>query len=71
LKPGQQAIYSEKGIEVKEVNAALYCSWIQDRFVFVSEELEAVTRKLERWYDLMFLFCWGKPENKTILREYS
>ena len=52
LKPGQQAIYTEKGIEVKEVNAALYCSWIQDRFVFVSEELEAVTRKLERWYDV-------------------
>ena len=48
LKPGQQAIYTEKGIEVKEVNAALYCSWIQDRFVFISEELEAVTRKLER-----------------------
>jgi len=32
LKPGQQAIYTEKGIEVKEVNAALYCSWIQDLF---------------------------------------
>lgn len=31
-----------------------YCSWIQDRFVFVSEELEAVTRKLERWYDVSF-----------------
>ena len=69
LKPGQQAIYTEKGIEVKEVNAALYCSWIQDRFVFVSEELEAVTRKLEhkllgevledleRWYDVSFFFA--------------
>lgn len=56
LKPGQQAIYTEKGIEVKEVNAALYCSWIQDRFVFISEELEAVTRKLERWYDVSFFF---------------
>ena len=38
-------------------NAALYCSWIQDRFVFVSEELEAVTRKLERWYDVSFFFA--------------
>lgn len=57
LKPGQQAIYTAKGIEVKEVNAALYCSWIQDRFVFVSEELEAVARKLERWYDVSFFFA--------------
>ena len=57
LKPGQQAIYTEEGIEVREVNAALYCSWIQDRFVFVSEELEAVARKLERWYDVSFFFA--------------
>lgn len=57
LKPGQQAIYTEKGIEVKEVNAALYCSWIKDRFVFVSEELEMVVRKLERWYGVSFFFA--------------
>ena len=57
MTPGQKAIYTEKGTEVKEVNAALYCSWIQDRFVFVSEELEAVTRKLERWYDVSFFFA--------------
>lgn len=57
LKPGQQAIYTEQGIEVKEVNAALYCSWIKDRFVFVSEELEMVVRKLERWYGVSFFFA--------------
>ncbi len=56
LKPGDQAIYTERGIEVRKVNAALYCSWIQDRFVFMSEPLERVARKLERWYDAEFLF---------------
>lgn len=64
LKPGQQAIYTEKGIEVKEVNAALYCSWIQDRFVFVSEELETVARKLERWYDVSFFFAGSSLKTK-------
>ena len=71
LKPGQQAIYTEKGIEVKEVNAALYCSWIQDRFVFVSEELEAVTRKLERWYGVSIVNETGLVFTQSFSGEFD
>lgn len=56
LVPGEQALFDGKTLSVKKVNAGLYCSWIRDRFVFASENLETVSRKLERWYDVSFFF---------------
>lgn len=56
LTPGEQAVFNGKEFTVRKVNATLYCSWIRDRFVFASENLETVARKLERWYDVQFFF---------------
>lgn len=56
LVPGEQAIYDGEVINIKEVNAKLYCSWIEDRFVFMSEDFEHVAKKLERWYNVKFIF---------------
>ncbi len=57
LIPGEQAVFDGQQFIVRKVNANLYCSWIRDRFVFASENLETVTRKLERWYDVQFFFA--------------
>lgn len=57
LTPGEQAVFDGQQFTVRKVNANLYCSWIRDRFVFASENLETVTRKLERWYDVQFFFA--------------
>lgn len=56
LLPGEQAVFDGEGINVKEVNAKLYCSWIEERFVFMSEDFEHVAKKLERWYNVKFVF---------------
>ena len=40
LVPGEQAVFDGEAINVKEVNAKLYCSWIEERFVFMSEDFE-------------------------------
>lgn len=57
LTSGEQAVFNGKEFTVRKVNANLYCSWIRDRFVFASENLETVARKLERWYDVQFFFA--------------
>lgn len=56
LIPGEQAVFDGEAINVKEVNAKLYCSWIEERFVFMSEDFEHVAKKLERWYNVKFVF---------------
>lgn len=56
LLPGEQAVFDGEGINVKEVNAKLYCSWIEERFVFMSEDFGHVAKKLERWYNVKFVF---------------
>lgn len=56
LKPGEQAVVENAMTRVRKVNTKLYTLWWQDRFSFESEELEAVVRKLARWYDVEFFF---------------
>lgn len=56
LNPGEQSVFDGEAITIKEVNAQLYCSWIKDRFVFMSEDFEHVAKKLERWYNVKFVF---------------
>ena len=48
--------------EVRKVNTKLYTSWMRERFSFESEDMEAVIRKLSRWYDVSFFFT--NPEMK-------
>lgn len=50
LVPGQQAYYAGGTVEVREVDPAMYCSWMGDMFLFDDEEIGVVVRKLARWY---------------------
>ena len=54
LSPGEQAVWENKQMNVRQVNTKLYISWIKDRFAFESEELDAVLRRLARWYNVDF-----------------
>ncbi|MEG0796858.1 MAG: DUF4974 domain-containing protein [Odoribacter sp.] len=71
LKPGEQSVFKNGILTVQEVNAALYCSWIRDRFVFVSEGLDVVARKLERWYDVEFFFTSEELKEKLFTGSVS
>ena len=58
LHPGEQfeLDITNEEIEVKPVNVKLYTSWIDGMFRFHNMPLDLLTVKLERWYDVHFVF---------------
>ena len=58
LHPGEQFELdtTNEEIEVKPVNVKLYTSWIDGMFRFHNMALDLLTVKLERWYDVHFVF---------------
>lgn len=51
LKPNQQAMLTND-FSVRAVNAVSENAWINGKFVFDEEPLDAILRKVARWYDL-------------------
>lgn len=56
LMPGEQARSSAGGIELKKVDAGMYTAWKSGVFEFEKMTLEQITRQLERWYDVTFVY---------------
>jgi transmembrane sensor len=52
LRPGLQAVYTEKGLAVEQVEAELYTSWTDGKLIFREEYLPTLTRRFERWYNV-------------------
>lgn len=53
LKPGQQAIVDQDGrLHLTKVNTGKVAAWKNGKFVFESEALESVMKKIGRWYDV-------------------
>ncbi len=50
LKPGEQAIVTGKGVNVKEVDVELYTTWMYENFRFKGGNIEDIMKKLARWY---------------------
>ena len=57
LLPDRQAVITEKGIQVKEVHARDYISWLSGEFNFTETSLEEIMQKLSRWYNFEFFFA--------------
>lgn len=55
VRPGQQAIESNEGLQVKKVNVMNYVGWKERRFIYKEQNLSEVLKELERWYDVQFL----------------
>lgn len=58
LHPGEQfeLDMTSEEVEVKPVNVKLYTSWIDGMFRFHNMPLDLLTVKLERWYNVHFVF---------------
>lgn len=58
LKPNQQTIKLDgsDNIEIKEIDASIYTSWIAGIFEFNNTELNEVKAQLERWYNIKINF---------------
>lgn len=58
LQPGQQARFEGKSeeVEIRNVNAALYCSWHKGILMFENERLEDILHRLGVWYNVEVAF---------------
>ncbi|MDB4925504.1 FecR family protein [Mucilaginibacter sp.] len=52
LKPGQQAILSDRLFAISNVKTDDAIAWKNGYFMFNNEPLESVMRKISRWYDV-------------------
>lgn len=56
LKPGEQARSGKSGIDLRRVDASIYTAWKSGVFEFEEMSLEQITRQLERWYGVTFVY---------------
>ena len=58
LSPGEQAelIKGKDVIEIREVDVSQYIAWKDGKFVFDYQTFGEITKILERWYDVDFVF---------------
>lgn len=53
---GQQALFTNTGIEVKNVDVEEYVAWREGRFVYKKRSLDYILKSLVRWYDFEYLY---------------
>jgi transmembrane sensor len=63
LKPDQQAINSEKGIDVIDIEAQFFVDWKEGFFMFNDENLESIMKRVSRWYNVKVVY--QDPKLKT------
>ncbi|MGJ1387931.1 FecR family protein [Sphingobacterium spiritivorum] len=56
LKPDQQAIVNGENLYTQQVDVNEIIAWKNGDFVFGTESFEASMRKIERWYDVEFVY---------------
>lgn len=52
LKPGEQSVLTGSGIEIKEVETDEAVAWKNGQFMFASEPITGIMRKIARWYNV-------------------
>lgn len=66
LVPGQQAIISDDGIQINQVETILYTGWKDGYFVFQDQTLDDILKELSRWYDFTYFYQNNKLETFTL-----
>ena len=64
LTPGEQAVFTNNSLSVKEVDVSLHTSWTKGKFIFRNERIEDIMKSLKRWYD--FEVYYHDEEAKNI-----
>lgn len=72
LSPGDQASFNKtnKSMEINQVDVNQYIAWKDGRFVFAHQSLEDITKILERWYDVDFVFASDEIKNIPFSGEF-
>lgn len=64
LKPGQQSIWQQGAIKIKNADIEETLAWKNGYFIFENDNLNTIMRKLERWYDVTVVYK-GAEGNRT------
>lgn len=64
LQPGQQSALTDNGISVTDVNTEEAVAWKNGYFMFESENIKSIMRKIERWYDVEVVYNGDIPTDK-------
>ncbi len=64
LIPGEQAVFGRSGLSVAEANLDEVLAWKNGYFMFESEDIESVMRKIARWYDVDVVFEGDRPKDR-------
>lgn len=71
LKPDQQAIVSDKGINVENVEARFFVDWKEGFFMFNNDNLEDIMTRISRWYDIKVVYETPDLKTKTFIGTIS
>lgn len=52
LSPGQQSVFSYKGLKVSNVDTGIAIAWKNNQFSFESEDIQTLMRMVARWYNV-------------------
>ncbi|MBB6499002.1 FecR family protein [Pedobacter cryoconitis] len=66
LKPGQQSILTEDGIQVTKVDTDLAIAWKNNEFMFENESIENIMRMVERWYNVEVVYIGARPTERFV-----
>lgn len=56
LKPGEQSILIGNQVEVSKANIEEAMAWKNGQFVFESENIKSIMRKISRWYNVEIIY---------------
>ncbi|WRQ32071.1 FecR family protein [Bacteroidales bacterium MB20-C3-3] len=73
MKIGEQSLYNKKagGLEVTDVNTAIYTSWKEGVYFFDKQRLEDIMRDLARWYGLEVIFKESSVKERVLSGKLS
>ena len=73
LSPGKQAGWNPQTgkLSVSEANLDNVIAWKEGMFVFNKENIEVVTRQIERWYGVKFIYETGAKKDYTFNGYFS
>lgn len=71
LKPGEQAVSAGKQLQVSTVDVDQAVDWKNGDFVFQSEPLISLMRRVSRWYNVQVVYASGVDQEGTFTGKVS
>lgn len=65
LKPGEQAVFKDKGLALTSPDLEEVMGWHEGDFVFKKQTVEEIMRKVSRWYDIDVDYEHYSSDNQT------